>query len=147
MGPTLQSLGRNVMERHVELSNQIAEHRVVADHRLDPGIDASKLVTNEEVSQTVMLAGSQHDDPLGSRLGQTDHSTRWQGGLSLRHELLARVGVFKSIELGAHEEAPRRGIHELLIADDIAAMAQQHATNGVHQSPLIRALDQKDRHG
>jgi hypothetical protein len=26
-------------------------------------------------------------------------------------------------------------------------MAQQHATNGVHQSPLIRALDQKDRHG
>ena len=120
---------------------------MVADHGLDPGIDAPELMADQQIAQAVVFAGYQHHDPLGPGLRQADLCTDGQTCLSLRHELLPSRGDLRTIEFGAHVEAPRRGIYELLITNDVATMAEQHTTDGVHQAPLIRALDQKDRHG
>jgi hypothetical protein len=120
---------------------------MVADHGLDPGVDSPELMTDQQIAQTVVFTGYQYHNPLGPGLRQADLCTDRQTCLSLRHELLPSRGDLRTVELGAHVKAPRRGIYELLITDDVATMAEQHTTDGVHQAPLIGALDQKDRHG
>ena len=93
------------------------------------------------------VAGGQDHDPFGPGLRQANPRAGGQTGQSLRYELWTGSGDLRTLELGAHVEAPRSDVYELLIADDVATMAEQHATDGVHQAPLIWALDQKDRHG
>ena len=112
------------MERYLKLANQVAQHGMIANHGLDPGIDASELMAYEQISQAVVFAGGQHHDPLRPRLRQADLCTGRETGQGFRHELLPSRGTLRTIEFGAHVEAPRRGIYELLITNDVASMAE-----------------------
>jgi hypothetical protein len=146
MGHPVQPFGGDMMEGHLELADQVAHQGMIANYGLDPGVDAPELMADQQISQAVVLAGGQDHDPFGPGLRQADLRTGWQTGQGLRYELWTGSGDFRTLELGAHVETPRGGIYELLVSDHVATMAEQHATDGVHQAPLIGAFDQEDRH-
>lgn len=131
----------DMVEGEIEAADEGFEFGMVGDDGKDLGVQLSVSVADEEVGEAVMFAGGEDDDLFGAGCGQADGGVGGEDSPGCGEE---GSGIDGAIELGPHEEAGGRGVHEFMIADDVGAVGEEDAGDGVDEAGLVTAFDEED---
>src|SRR3954447_17434892 len=130
----------DLLERDSKLTNDGFEAVIIAEHGEHFGAEFAIGMAHKQFRQAMMLFGGEDNDGASSRFRQAHPSCGREDLLEFGQE---RAGLGRAGKGSTHEE-PRGGfIHELVIANDVEAMAEQDSGDPMDEAGFVRTFDQK----